>query len=193
MTASKKKPTASKKTSRNVTTSAKKKKSKFSKQKEPPKIRLASPRKDGAYALDDWVPSQMGFGDLYRHLKPESSEVDRICKLLLDQNFPIRYLNVVFGRKGCDTVQKHRQEIKQKCPDFKNYRFVSGPNGDDPLIVHRWERLVAEANIQTPIECYKNFSMSKKVISFELLKCYLLRWISISSFDSQRIFAAVLK
>ena len=136
------------------------------------KFRLGSLHKDGAYALDDWVPAQMGFGDLYHHLKPESSEVDRICKLLLDQNFPIRYLNVVFWRKGCDTVQKHRQEIKQKSPDFKSCRFVSGPNGDVPLIGQRWEKLVAEASIQTPIECYKNFSSARKVIYLKLLKCW---------------------
>jgi len=59
-------------------------------EKTPQKIRLAAPREDGAYALDDWVPARMGFGELERHLNPETSEVDRVCKFLLDQNFPIR-------------------------------------------------------------------------------------------------------
>ena len=173
VTTSKQKPKTSRKTSKTATTSTKKKR-KSAKQKEPPKIRLAAPRKDGTFGLDDWVPAQTGFGDLYRHLKPESSEVDRICKLLLDQNFPIRYLNVVFWRKGCGWVKQHREEIKQKCPDFKNRRFVSGPNGDDPLIAQRWEKLVAEANIQKPLKCYKIFSETKLVIYMKLVKCYQL-------------------
>ena len=127
----------------------------------PQKIRLAAPRADGAYALDDWVPAQMGFGELYKYLKPETSEVDRICKFLLDLNFPIRYLNVVY--KSQHAVSTDLEEIKSKCPDFKKSRFASGPNGGDPIITERWNKLVAEAGIQSAKNFFEKFLAEKMV------------------------------
>ena len=107
------------------TTKNPKAESKSSKENVPQKIRLAAPRADGAYALDDWVPAQMGFSELYECLKPESSEVDRICKFLLDLNFPIRYLNVVYFDKSRNSVSTDLEEIKSKCPNFKCFRFAN--------------------------------------------------------------------
>ena len=147
------------------TTKKRKSELKSSKENVPQKIRLAAPRADGTYALDDWVPAQMGFRELYECLKPESSEVDRICKFLLDLNFPIRYLNVVYFDKSRNSVWPDLDEIKSKCPNFKCFRFASGHYGDDPMIMKRLNQLVAEAGIQSTENCYLSFLTDKKVNS----------------------------
>ena len=105
----------------------------------------------------------MGFGELYKYLKPESSEVDRICKFLLDLNFPIRYLNVVYLDKSRNSVWSDLDEIKSKCPNFKCFRFARGHYGDDPMIMDRLNQLVAEAGIQSTESCYLSFLAGKKV------------------------------
>ena len=125
---------------------------------------LTSLRQDGAYEFEDWIPVQLGFGDLYTHLQPESSEVDRVCKFLLDQNFPIRYFNALLGRVAYNMTMKEIKEANLKCTNFTYRRFARGPNGDDPLILQQWEKLVAEAGINSPSDCLKHFSMTRKVL-----------------------------
>jgi hypothetical protein len=62
------------------------------------------------------------------------------------------------------------EEIKSKCPNFKNLRFISGPVGDDPIILKRWNRLVTEARIEAPQDCYREFSSIKKVKEHSSIK-----------------------
>jgi hypothetical protein len=127
------------------------------------KIRLAASRDDGAYEYDDWVPVQMGFAELYQHLNPEMSEVDKVCKYILDQNIPIRFLNVLYNDKCANAVQENLDEIKEKCPNFRNFRFVNGLKHEDGIIKRLWKTLIREADVQFPQDCFQQFSELKKV------------------------------
>jgi hypothetical protein len=60
-------------------------------------------------------------------------------------------------------VNENLDEIKSKCPNFKNHRFINGPAGDDPIILKRWNKLVEEAGVGSPQDCYREFSNMKSV------------------------------
>ena len=126
-------------------------------------IRLATPRDDGDYALDDWVPVRMGFGDLDKHLNPETSEVDRVCKFMLDKKFPIRFFNVVYNDKSIQGLRPKFEEIQSQCPKFKSGRFTNNPGGDEAILSERWTSFVSEASIQNPQLLYEEFLKQEQV------------------------------
>jgi hypothetical protein len=74
-----------------------------------------------------------------------------------------RFLNVLYNDKSQAAVNEKLAEIKSKCPNFKNQRFINGPTGDDPIILKGWNKLVDEAGIGSPQDCYREFSSMKLV------------------------------
>ena len=139
------------------------KKNDSSKEIAPEKVQLAASRADGNHAFDDWVPIQMGFADLLPNLQPEFSEVDKVVNYILEQNIPVRYINVVYsGRSSVEDVD----EIKKICPKYKHMRFVPGLSGDDGKILKRWKQLVIDAKIKNPEQCLEYLMASKRVFKF---------------------------
>ena len=149
---------------------AAKKGKELTEEKPATRIRLATPRDDGDYALDDWVPVWMGFGDLDKHLNPEASEVDRVCKFMLDKKFPIRFLNVVYSDKSRSVIDSKIEEIKTRCPKFKTFSFTNYPGGDEEILSGSWKSFVREASILKPEWLYKEF-LTQKRVSISIFYC----------------------
>ena len=117
-------------------------------------------RNVGGHSLDKIVPIQLGYSDLYEHLLPECSEVDRVVKYILDLNIPIRYLNVMFSHQA---TFEELDSFKEACPSFRHQRFTPGDSGDKGKIMNTWKKLVKDANIKNPIKCLETFQNLKKV------------------------------
>jgi hypothetical protein len=117
---------------------------------------------DGSYSYEDWVPIQIGYFDLYQHLHPEESEVDKLVKYILDQNIPVRYLNVAYSNRT--TVGNDVDGMNAVCPMFRHLRFTTGVNGDDGKIVKGWKEVVKQAKIKNPLKCLEALRDSKYVI-----------------------------
>ena len=131
-----------------------------------PQVLRVTRRQEGGYALEDLVPIQMGFSDLYPHLQPECSEVDKIVKYILDLNISIRFLNVKFSHKD---ALLDVENLTVACPNFRHQRYSLGQTGDEGKILKRWSQLVKELSIQSPLECLKTFKTTNKVSSFMLM------------------------
>ena len=121
------------------------------------------------HSLDEMVPIQMGYADLYEHLLPECSEVDRVVKYVLDLNILVRYINVKYSHRA--TLEEEDISVaKKSCPNFRHRRFVPGQIGEDGKILKRLEQLFRDLSIKNPERCIQDFGNSKKVIFVSLLK-----------------------
>ena len=159
-----------------------------------PQVLPVTRRLEGDYALEDLVPIQMGFCDLYPHLQPECSEVDKIVKYILDLNISVRFLNVKFSHKA---ALLDVENLMVACSNFRHQRFSLGQNGDEGKILKRWSQLVKELSIQSPLECLKTFKTTKKVSNFLLMFYTVGIWILndqiLDSTEYQRSYCLVLR
>ena len=60
---------------------------------------------------DDWSFILDGYSKLYKHLNPDTCEVDRIVKFILDANIPVRGVNILNLKK---TALEHPGYVKAK-------------------------------------------------------------------------------
>ena len=108
---------------------------------------------------DAWTNIQEGFRELYGQLNPDdpSSEVDKVVKYILDQNIPIRYLNVTYNTIT-NLEKRLMKAIKQNCPDLKIKHFSQGSNSVEEKIKLNWEKLTCDANVQDANTCIRDFT-----------------------------------
>ena len=113
-----------------------------------------------ARALDDWVPIQDSFLDVKVSLsqsRDNCSEVDRVLKFILSQQFFVRCLNVVFAHRGS---VGNVQDVARKCPNFKIGPFNKL---EREQVEGRFDQLVREAEIQDPVQILRDFNAVKQV------------------------------
>ena len=55
---------------------------------------------DDKISPDDWCFILDGYSNLYKHLHPDTSEVDRVVKFILDSNIPVRGVNILKLKKA---------------------------------------------------------------------------------------------
>ena len=60
---------------------------------------------------DDWSFILDGYSRLYKHLNPDTCEVDRVVKFILDSNIPVRGVNILNLKK---TTLDHPGYVKEK-------------------------------------------------------------------------------
>ena len=71
---------------------------------------------------DDWAFILDGYSKLYKHLNPDTCEVDRIVKFILDANIPVRGVNILNLKK---TALEH--------PGYVKAKYVSQQSGHGQL------------------------------------------------------------
>jgi len=111
--------------------------------------------------LDAWTSLNLGFIDLIPHLNPNDSksEIDKVLTFILDQNFPVRHVNVKYSSASIWIIHKNNKENTsvKNCPGIKFGRFSTGSTGEDGKIEQQWKKLISEAKIKDPKRCISDF------------------------------------
>ena len=73
---------------------------------------------------EDWGTIQEGYGDLLQDLQPDNpdSEVDKVVKFILDQNFPIRYLEIKYNHFSHPKFHQSITELKELAKSSSKFK-----------------------------------------------------------------------
>ena len=111
--------------------------------------------------LDSWTNLSEGFSDLVPFLNPDDtkSEVDKVVCFILEQNIPVRYVNIKYQSFTLEQVcNRPKEKLEMKQNGIKFGRFSRGLLGEDEIIKLKWENLISEAKIKNPVKCIADFN-----------------------------------
>ena len=159
-------------------------------------IRQSKPVSDpfeGKDLCEDWGTIYDGYGDLLQDLQPDNPdcEVDKVVKFILDQNIPIRYLEIKYNHltsRQCHVNNDELQKLAKANLKLRFVRFRPGKGGEGDIIQKNWDQLMHKANVANQEKCYRDIFLTKFDVNSarkrNVVSCYLgqgLPFIRISS------------
>ena len=131
---------------------------------------------EGKDLCEDWGTIQDGYGDLLQDLQPDNpdSEVDKVVKYILDQNIPIRYLEIKYNQFSHPKFHQSITELKELAKSsskFKTGWFRPGKGGEGEIIKRNWRKLIKNANIFDKRKCFEDFLACGR--KSNVFACYL--------------------
>ena len=148
---------------------------------------------EGKDLCEDWGTIQDGYGDLLQDLQPDNpdSEVDKVVKFILNQNIPIRYVEIKYNHltsRTCHVKADELQKLAKANPKLKFVRFRPGKGGEGEIIKKNWYQLMKKANVRDREKCYNDIFVAKFGLNLartrNVVGCYLgqgLPYIRISA------------
>ena len=99
-------------------------------------------------------------------LQPDNpgSEVDKVVKFILDQNIPIRYLEIKYNyliNRNSHSRFDELQKLAKANPKLKFVRFRPGKGGEGEIIQKNWHHLMCKAKVTNREKCYNDFFLGK--------------------------------